>query len=313
MQSAQKLAFAQPTPLNERLALKRRNELLMPVLSFMTFAPTQNFLTNLGPQQRQFFFESLMQLLHCQNVVEKKREEKILQQRLHLTRSAMEERMHKSTKRDLRKEEEMKKSMQMAQKRLAFEIDEYARGDPAKAKSAIAAYQSELESQGFRQQDLVVPLLIIVEDLIESGATTAGSAGGAGGALRAPSAKEEVKPEIRLGSTREMLRYYFISHPDEFEPALAVALGLTEEEMADIQVLQERLAERVAIEGRHAIAKKIVAEIRRRKKLDEKKCAIELGSYYDKKSGKIVIGKRTCGGFARVLRIFGSMVKIKKN
>ena len=94
---------------------------------------------------------------------------------------------------------------------------------------------------------------------------------------------------------REMLRYYFARHPDDYAPALASALGITADQEEDVQFLQERLAFELARIGSFALAQKILATVKLRKKMDTEKCLLELGYTYDRKRKKLILGKRTCG------------------
>ena len=92
-----------------------------------------------------------------------------------------------------------------------------------------------------------------------------------------------------------MLRYYFRLHPSDYHTALASALGITADQEEDSTFLQERLAFELASIGSFALAQKLLAEIKKKKKLDTKECLMKLGYRYDVKKKRLILGKRTCG------------------
>ena len=62
-----------------------------------------------------------------------------------------------------------------------------------------------------------------------------------------------------------------------------------------MEFLQERLASELARIGGFALAQKLLAAVKLRKKMDTEKCLLELGYRYDRKGRKLIVGKRTCG------------------
>jgi len=187
-----------------------------------------------------------------------------------------------------------------AAEKLALVIDDYARGDEKLAKEALQEFDSRLKAIDYKADDLMAMLLIVIEDQIWAGEEgEIGGAKGAGSGMKIIPEKlrETVKEsaEARLASVREMLRYYFDRNPHAYPAALAAALGITADQEGDVEFLQERLAYEIARVGSFALAQKILAAAKEKRKMDTKKCLLELGYFYDKKKKKLVIGKRTCG------------------
>ncbi len=69
--------------------------------------------------------------------------------------------------------------------------------------------------------------------------------------------------EIRLVSIREMLRYYFEEHPDDYESALAAALGLVADESGNAEFLEQRVAFEIARVGSWALTLRVLAEVKK--------------------------------------------------
>ncbi|MFA6908176.1 MAG: hypothetical protein WC263_05110, partial [Candidatus Micrarchaeia archaeon] len=83
--------------------------------------------------------------------------------------------------------------------------------------------------------------------------------------------------------------------PNDYHSALASALGITSDQEEDSTFLQERLAFELASIGSFALAQKLLAEIKLKKKLDTRECLMKLGYRYDVKRKRLILGKRTCG------------------
>lgn len=188
--------------------------------------------------------------------------------------------------------------------KLSFVLDDYARGNAAKASTAVLEFDSRLKSDEYRSADLMAVLLLVIEDLHYEGEEgAAGSSRHSGskvGAVLVPQKLRETAKEsaiVRLASVREMLRHYFERHPKEYASVLAAALGITADQEGDAEFLQERLASELAHIGGFALSQKILSELKRKKKLDRDmgKCLLELGYHFDRKTKKLVVGKRTCG------------------
>jgi len=116
--------------------------------------------------------------------------------------------------------------------------------------------------------------------------------------------------EVRLGSVREMLRYFFLAHPGQYSSALASALGITTGQADDGEFVQERLAYALASIGSFALAQKILYELKKR--MDTKNCLLRLGYKYDVKNKRLVLGKRTCGKPAEARGIIGLLLAAAK-
>lgn len=195
------------------------------------------------------------------------------------------------------------KSMEvsLAAEKLALVLDDYARGDEAKASAVLSNFQSSLSSKDYKADDLMAVLLLVIEDEIWSGEEgSIGAAKGSGAGVRSsglpPKMREIAKEsaDVRLASVREMLLYYFQAHPRDYSSALAAVLGISADQEGDAEFLQERLAYWLARIGSFALSQRLLAEARK-KNMDAKKCMLELGYFYDRKKKKLVLGKRTCG------------------
>ncbi len=188
------------------------------------------------------------------------------------------------------------------QQKLAIVIDDYARGDKKKEEKIVKEFESELKGKEYKADDLMAVLLIVIEDQIFSAQEpSVGSTKPSGTGVKIKKAvPQEIRKvakqsaNIRLASVREMLRYYFERHPEEYSHALAIALGMTSDQGGDIALLQEKLSYELASIGSFALAQKILLAIKKKKKMDEKKCLLELGYKYDKGKKLLIIGKRTC-------------------
>ena len=182
-------------------------------------------------------------------------------------------------------------------------IDDYARGDGEKEKRVVGSLHGSLRAQGYATDDLMASLLMAIEDDAWSGEEGGlGTSKPHGGATRLASivpqklrSSAQDSAVVRLASVREMLRYYFKLHPNDYSSALASALGITADQEEDSTFLQERLAFELASIGSFALAQKLLAEVKLKKKLDTKECLMKLGYRYDVKNRRLILGKRTCG------------------
>ncbi len=320
--------------LSPKEAEKSRQHALLPFMDFLTYSSVGNPLGSMAMAQRQFFFESIFRMLHLQRVEDKARTAA-------LGSGAAAVSACVAGIAALRAEAEREKRLAQlmgekgkpggepgapsapfgaagagaqavsgakaavarpAEEQLAFVLDDYARGDGAKAMAALSEFDARLKSQGYKAEDLMAVLLLVIEDKIWSGEEAGvGGAAPAGSGVKIPAIPAKLREtalesaEARLASVREMLRYYFARHPEEYAPALASALGITADQEEDVQFLQERLAFELARIGSFALAQKILASVKLRKKMDTEKCLLELGYSYDRKRKKLILGKRTCG------------------
>jgi uncharacterized protein YdiU (UPF0061 family) len=195
-------------------------------------------------------------------------------------------------------------------------VDDYARGSEEKEKRVVTDLHKRLRADGYKTDDLAASLLLVIEDDAWSGEE--GGLGGAkprGGATRLSAlvpkklrSTAQDSAEVRLASVREMLRYYFLNHPEEYHSALAAALGITSDQEEDVTFLQERMAFMLASIGSFALAQKILSEIKRKNKMDTKECLLQLGYKYNVKKRKLVLGKRTCGKTAEARGIIGLLI-----
>ena len=319
----QAMVFAEPKQENRQS--------IIPLLSFITYSPTHNILEHAGQQQRQFFFESLMQLLHCQNVGEIERTKDILRKRvvplapsLHAGVSeagGINEKIHaialpsysmELQRQELRAQEQKKAKAVVApeaqssseapslraiefkndeekrhflevQEKLAYVIADYSRGNAEVSSEIVQEFRSELEAESYKADDLMATLLIIIEDRhYGAAAKIIGTPRPIPPLLRVPvplklkkAAQESA--QTHLGSVREMLYYYFSRHPSEFAPILAAAIGLPEGKEGNEGLLLEALATALAKEGGFSLANRILSALKRKKKMDMKKCLVELG------------------------------------
>jgi len=182
-------------------------------------------------------------------------------------------------------------------------IDDYARGDEAKERKVVGSLHESMRASGYRTDDLMASLLLVIEDDAWSGEEGGlGTAKPRGGATRLAAlvpqrlrSSAQDSAEVRLASVREMLRYYFRLHPGDYHVALAAALGITADQEEDASFLQERLAFELASIGSFALAQKLLAEVKKKRMLDTMECLMRLGYRYDVKKRRLIIGKRTCG------------------
>jgi hypothetical protein len=312
---------------------------MMSILPLVTFDPMGNPLDMLQQQQRRMFFDTLARTIIGQVDSEAQRAKAIVSSAAAAQAAsvaAMKVAPMKKNKAQsplLQKEEEEKHlpkiiysrsaGLKHAQERLAAEVGDYARGDSAKAHAALSEFESRLHSQGYKTGDIMAVMLLVIEDQVWGGEEgKAGKPGGAqsgGSAMKVqrlvPTKLREVAKdsgEARLASVREMLRYYFQNHPKDYALALAAALSLTADQEEDTEFLQERLASELARIGGFAFAQKLLAELKRKKKMDTKKCLKELGYCYNVKEKKLILGKRTCGKPAEAKGIVGLLLAALK-
>lgn len=199
---------------------------------------------------------------------------------------------------------------------LSSVIDDYARGDEGKEKRVVGELHRRMRQSGYKSDDMMASLLLVIEDDVWSGEEGGvGSAKPHGGATRLSALVPQKlrttardSAEVRLASVREMLRYYFLSHPEEYSAVLAAALGITADQEEDAVFLQERLAYLLASIGAFALAQKILAELKKKKKMDTKECLMRLGYRYDRKNRRLIVGKRTCGRPAEARGIIGLLL-----
>lgn len=296
--------------------LEERKAEGLPFISLVTYRPVGNPLAKMSDFQRQFFFESLSRAVHWKQIESSERARRISLDSV-LVGRAETARISELQKAERRLSAEKPaaagklsisyssgmQEAKKAQQGLAFVVDDYARGDAQKAVAAVSDFESLVKSQNYKADDLMAVMLLIIEDSI-----WAGSEGATGSArhLGARTARLQLVPEklrevakdsaeMRLASVREMLRSYFLRHPKDYAGALSLALGLTSDQEADVEFLQERLASELARIGGFALAQKMLAAIKLRKKMDTKKCLLELGYRYDRRGKRLIVGKRTCG------------------
>ena len=201
-------------------------------------------------------------------------------------------------------------------------IDDYARGNAKTEKKVVGNLHENMRASNYKTDDLMASLLLVIEDDAWSGEESGlGSSKPYGGATRLASlvpqklrSTAQDSAVMRLASVREMLRYYFRMHPEDYQSALASALGITSDQEEDSTFLQERLAFELASIGSFALAQKILAEVKKKKELDAKKeldtkeCLMELGYVYDAKKKRLILGKRTCGKLAEARAIIGLLL-----
>jgi len=185
---------------------------------------------------------------------------------------------------------------------LAPVIGDYARGSVAKEKQVVESFHGRLAAAGYKADDIMASLLLVIEDDAWGGEEGGvGSAKPHGGSMRVILVPQKLRStaresnSMRLASVREMLRYYFLRHPNDYYSVLAAALGLAADEEDDISFMQERLADQLAAIGSFALAQKILAELKKKKKLDTQDCLLRLGYAYDGRKKRLILGKRTCG------------------
>jgi len=203
---------------------------------------------------------------------------------------------------------------------LALVVDDYARGSEAKEKRVVNDLHNGLRSHGYQTDDLMASLLMVIEDNAWAGEEGgAGSAKPHGGNTRiAAMVPQKLRftaqdsAVVRLASVREMLRYYFRVHPKDYHGALAAALGITADQEEDSTFLQERLASELAHIGGFALAQKLLAELKLRKKMDTEECLMRLGYRYDVKRKRLVLGKRTCGKPVEARGIVGLLLALAR-
>ncbi|MCX6770729.1 MAG: hypothetical protein NTX79_01605 [Candidatus Micrarchaeota archaeon] len=199
---------------------------------------------------------------------------------------------------------------------MAAVIDDYARGSVDMEKKVVDALHGGMRAQNYATDDLMASLLLVIEDDAWAGEEGGlGSAKPHGGATRIASlvprklrSTAQDSAVVRLASVREMLRYYLRLHPQDYHIALAAALGITSDQEEDSTFLQERLAYELASIGSFALAQKLLAEIKLKRKMDTKECLLRLGYRYDAKSKRLIIGKRTCGKPAEARGIIGLLL-----
>jgi hypothetical protein len=197
-------------------------------------------------------------------------------------------------------------------------IDDYARGSEDKEKRVVGDLRGRMRASDYRTNDLMASLLMVIEDDAWSGdEEVLGGSKPYGGSTRLSalvpkklrsSAMEST--EIRLASVREMLRYFFLRHPDQYSSALAAALGIAADQVEDGEFMQERLAYVLASIGSFALAQKILYELK--KEMDTKNCLLQIGYLYDPKKKRLVLGKRTCGKPAQARSIVSMLVAAAK-
>jgi len=201
-------------------------------------------------------------------------------------------------------------------------IDDYARGNAETERKVVGNLHESMRASNYRADDLMASLLLVIEDDAWSGEESGlGSTKPHGGATRLAAivpqklrSTAQDSAVVRLASVREMLRYYFRLHPQDYSVALASALGITSDQEEDSTFLQERLAFELASIGSFALAQKLLAEVKKKKELDAKKeldtaeCLMELGYIYDSKKKRLILGKRTCGKLAEARAIIGLLL-----
>ncbi len=331
---------------------EKKPESELPLLSLITFQELGNPLESLQREQRRFFLESVLRRIHLQKAEDIERSKNISRSLSPIAgasaaaiagsklpriisvkkeadmaqgQRAEADKRTEQEKRTLQEERMQQRqavsmqastSLQHAQHGLSLVLDDYARGDMEKAGAALSEFESRLQSQNFKADDLMAVLLLVIEDQIwegEEGKPSGARPGGLGMKMQrlVPAKLREVakdSAEVRLASVREMLRYYFKAHPKEYASALASALSITSDQEGDQEFLQERLASELARIGGFALAQKLLADIKRKKKMDTKKCMLELGYRYDARKKKLIIGKRTCGKPAEAKGIIGLLL-----
>ncbi|MEM2137904.1 MAG: hypothetical protein QW568_02355 [Candidatus Anstonellaceae archaeon] len=308
---------------------------LLALLPLVTFEPLGNPLDFLQAQQRRMFFDILARKIHAQQESEKQKDKAIVSSSAAAQGASLAAMKITLVKKEEGREREKQEvahlptiayphsaSIAHAHERLAAEIDDYARGNSQKAQDALSEFESRLRSQGYKTDDLMAVMLLVIEDKIwegDEGKPTGGQPGNIGMRVQrlVPTKLREAAKdsgEARLASVREMLRYYFQTHPKDYALALAAALSLTSDQEEDTEFLQERLASELARIGGFAFAQKLLAELKRKKKMDTKKCLKELGYRYNAKEKKLILGKRTCGKPAEAKGIVGLLLSsIKKD
>jgi len=318
----------------EESAGQKKEELHM--LSLLTYRPVGNPLANAPPKERRVFFDSLSQSVKneapLQRIIphpvlratDSERAKalaanfEVVQKQVDLQKGAAQQAAAQEKQRvqlqyvkpentaasdgQMQASKSMSQQMRACMEQLSFVLGDFSRGNPQKTYSAVSEFESRLEAQNYKADDLMSVLLLVIEDKIWGGEE--GQTGGAkrfGGRISSNKVPLELRQTakesayVRLASVREMLRYYFERNPKDYVGALTLALGITADEGADQTFMQERLAYELAMIGSFALAQKLLAAVKLQRKMNTQKCLLELGYRYDIRRKKLVLGKRTCG------------------
>ncbi|MCX6769911.1 MAG: hypothetical protein NT051_04505 [Candidatus Micrarchaeota archaeon] len=307
-----------------------------PLLSMLTFFPTKNPLYAMSALQRQQFLYDLRTALYIRATAELDKNQAILSQRIKLADEQKRESQEKEAKVSIAPEKQELSvsnikitvpavpSHMRIKERLAREINDYSRGDRVAAESVVSDFESRLTSAKYAVDDLMTLLLLVIEDHYWGEANSDEDSPGSGPAFHnGQRLRFAMPPKLkviaqhsaytRLASVREMLRHYFKVHPKDFSVVLALTLGITIDQESDNTFFQERLATELARIGSFALAQKMLAELKRQKKMDTRACLLQIGYLYDKKKKKLVLGKRTCGRPVEAREIIGLLLRSLKS
>jgi len=319
-----------------------------PGLALVTFQPIGNPLEGMADQERRFFFDTLFRMLRVKTAENVDMARQIAGRNLRsvsLARQPAHFISHEEAGGNgaisWKKATVLSPEVETAQEVLAASIAEYARGDAALGAEILSEFESRLRSQGYKADDLMAVLLLVIEDHHEAAAH-----GGAGDSSSKPfqaAARAEILPpeesnepqpkilaaklvpkklqdlareavEVRLASVREMLRYYFVRNPKEYEKALSKLLAIPISK-AEPEYVQSRLASELADIGALELAQGLLNQVKSQKEMDTTKCLLELGYRFDGEKKRLILGKRTCGNrqqAAGILQLLLSKSKGKK-
>ncbi|MCX8194686.1 MAG: hypothetical protein N3G22_01080 [Candidatus Micrarchaeota archaeon] len=292
-------------------------------VALVTFQPIGNPLEGMGEQERALFFDSIFRLLKMRLVenVDLARQaagEKVGAVSLarHPAHFVVEKRLRLANK-------ATNDNSEFAQRHIADAIFEYSHGSESVAAEIFDEFKSRLKKSGYKADDLMAVLLLVIEDHAaskEEAQPHAGDSSSSGSLVpNTQHSAEEAAPakllprqliesiksakEVRLASVREMLRYYYQRNPREFHQALCRVLSISKEEEGDSEYVLSRLLSAISALGTFEISQRILAEIKKQEEMDVVKCLLKIGYVVDGEKKKIIFGKRTCGSRQQAAQI----------
>jgi hypothetical protein len=178
---------------------------------------------------------------------------------------------------------------------LAAEIKSFAGADLKTAVEILDDFKKEMATGGWKQEDLMSVLLVVMEKRMPPLPLTPEKIISPEKYLAAIGATDAT--EAKILSIRELVKVYFKLYPNDYGAIMSALLGISADSDEDRIYLQQRIAYEVARIGSYAMAHRVMVELKRRARAEEKD-RILMGLLFDPKKKRLSVCKKWLGNIS---------------
>jgi hypothetical protein len=209
-----------------------------PITAMVIFQPIGNPLEGMADQERSFFFDTLFRILRVQTVENVDMARQIAGRSIQSISLARQPahfvsggNAQEKSSLSWKKPDAISPAAKKAQQAIAASIAEYAQGDLALAREVLSEFESRIRTQGYKSDDLMAVLLLVIEDRVEAGAPL-----GKGGASSKPAAATVGAERLPAGAASPKIITGRLVHAEEIgasTPPTISAERLVPQELKD--------------------------------------------------------------------------------